>query len=118
MNKLFQSILNFVSSALSLCPVYRMGNKLAKVKPIEDIDNLSEKDKKRIALMRGNIRSGRMIMLVGLCCPILWISILTGQTGKTLIFNFFHSGTLFLIGAVQMRYYKVKLGEVLSVYKC
>jgi len=43
-------------------------------------------------------RQGAIIMVIGICCPIFWISLITGATTETLRFNAIHSGIIALIG--------------------
>ena len=43
-------------------------------------------------------RQGATIMVIGLCCPIFWISLIAGASADTLRFNAIHSGIFALIG--------------------
>ena len=47
-------------------------------------------------------KQGAIIMIVGICCPIFWISLITGASAETLRFNIIHSGIVAFIGLVIM----------------
>ena len=47
-------------------------------------------------------RQGAILMVIGLCCPIFWISLIAGASADTLRFNAMHSGIFALIGLVIM----------------
>ena len=47
-------------------------------------------------------KQGAIIMVVGICCPIFWISLITGASLATLRFNAIHSGIVALIGLAIM----------------
>ena len=43
-------------------------------------------------------KQGAIIMAVGICCPIFWISLISGASIATLRFNAIHSGLVALLG--------------------
>ena len=47
-------------------------------------------------------KQGATIMVIGLCCPIFWISLIAGASIETLRFNAIHSGIVALIGLAIM----------------
>lgn len=55
-----------------------------------------EKDKAEAALAQ--MRSGKGIAMIGALCPLLWMSILSGQSLGAIAFNFCHSMIYVAIG--------------------
>lgn len=56
----------------------------------------AEKDKANAIL--ASMRSGKGIALIGAFCPLLWLSILMGQSWGAILFNFCHSMLYVVIG--------------------
>lgn len=52
--------------------------------------------------MSGQIKAGRNIALLGICCPLFWTALLTGERGSALAFHAMHSGVVCLIGVAIM----------------
>ncbi|WP_087024946.1 hypothetical protein [Thaumasiovibrio subtropicus] len=52
--------------------------------------------------MPQSARSGFMIAMLGLFCPLFWIALFTGASGKELLFHATHSGLVISIGLVIM----------------
>ncbi len=48
------------------------------------------------------IQMGRNIALLGLFCPLFWISLLSGAEPSTIALHGIHSGVVFLIGAAML----------------
>lgn len=46
----------------------------------------------------GGIKTGRNIALVGVFCPIFWLSLFTGASGSVLLFDAIHSSIVIFIG--------------------
>lgn len=61
--------------------------------------------------LKSNIRIGYGIMLVGIFCPIFWISFLLGARGDELMFNAVHSGIVILFGLLYFATYRIQLGR-------
>ncbi len=52
------------------------------------------------------VKSGLGIALIGVFCPIFWISFFSGAQAETLYFNAAHSGLVILIGLMySVKYY-------------
>jgi hypothetical protein len=58
-----------------------------------------------------NIKIGYGIMLIGIFCPIFWISFLLGARGNELMFNAVHSGIVILFGLLYVTTYRIQLGR-------
>lgn len=59
----------------------------------EITDNITTKFKSRMIL-------GRNTMLVGIFCPIFWISLFAGASRGTILFNAFHSAIVIIVGII------------------
>jgi len=79
--------------------------RLVRGEPIIDKNRLN--DKEREILFR--IKLGQGIALVGVFCPIFWISLFSGARGEVLYFNAFHSGLVILFGLGFMLKYRIDL---------
>lgn len=88
---------NLISSVGSSCPytmLFKKAIRLLRGEPIIDKTRLS--DREHEILFR--IKLGKSIALVGVFCPIFWISLFSGARGEVLYFNAFHSGLVILFG--------------------
>jgi hypothetical protein len=47
-------------------------------------------------------KQGAIIMTIGICCPIFWVSLITGAKAETVRFNAIHSGVVALLGMIIM----------------
>ena len=47
-------------------------------------------------------KQGAIIMIIGILCPIFWISLFSGASAEVVRFNATHSGAVALIGMVIM----------------
>lgn len=47
-------------------------------------------------------KAGRNMALLGLCCPLFWIALFSGERGGTLAFHAMHSGLVCLMGIATM----------------
>jgi hypothetical protein len=52
----------------------------------------------KILKYRNGIKIGRNIMLIGVFCPFLWYSILSGKSEELIFLNMIHSGIFVGIG--------------------
>jgi len=59
--------------------------------------------------LTGNIKIGYGIMLIGVFCPIFWLSFLSGARGDELMFNAVHSGIVILLGLLYFATYWIQL---------
>ena len=47
-------------------------------------------------------KQGAIVMLLGICCPLFWVSLFRGASAAELRFNAIHSGIVALLGLVIM----------------
>lgn len=59
--------------------------------------------------LKSNIKIGYGIMLIGIFCPIFWLSYLSGARGDELMFNALHSFLVFLFGLAFVLIYRFQL---------
>ncbi|SHH32059.1 hypothetical protein [Ferrimonas marina] len=52
----------------------------------------------RTRSLPASARSGALITLLGLCCPLFWYALFTGASKAELILHAIHSGLVMLIG--------------------
>ena len=71
-----------------------------------------EKDKANAIL--ASMRSGKGIALIGAFCPLLWMSILMGQSWGAILFNFCHSMLYVIIGLFMYFGGKKKLVKMMN----
>lgn len=97
-------------SLISYCPYTMLAKKILRFlrgetgTPPDQITN-------RELHLKSNIRIGYGIMLVGIFCPIFWISLLLGARGDELMFNAVHSGIVILFGVLYFATYRILLGQ-------
>jgi len=60
--------------------------------------NASTKDKELISGIQGQMKTGKMLALVGTFCPLFWIALFSGQSTGAVLFNFCHSMLFVVIG--------------------
>lgn len=95
------------------CPYTIIGKKVIAIakgeKPLK-IKELKEKEQKLLQ----QIRTGRNIALIGVFCPIFWVSFLSGAPRNQVLFNLFHSSIVILIGIAVMIVGKINLKKILQ----
>ena len=69
-----------------------------KQKTEEFMKHASTKDKEQVAGIQSQMKTGRMIALIGTFCPLFWIALFTGQSTGAVLFNFCHSMLFVVIG--------------------
>ena len=62
--------------------------------------NTASNLKNKIQLYKTGIKTGRHISLIGVFCPFLWYSILSGASKDFIILNVIHSGIIAGIGLI------------------
>lgn len=93
--------LRFLTTLGSSCPYTIAGKKILQVlrgRPAEGAARVTDREMN----LWGRVRTGRNIALIGLFCPIFWVSLFTGVRGDQLYFNLVHSGVVVLIGVAVM----------------
>jgi hypothetical protein len=97
-------------SLISYCPYTMLAKKILRFlrgetgTPPDQITN-------RELHLKSNIKIGYGIMLVGIFCPIFWLSLLAGARGDELMFNAIHSFLVILFGLGFVIAYRIQLGR-------
>ncbi len=92
-----QGIRGFIGFLISCCPYTMLVKKILRFLRGET-GTLSEPLTNREIELKSNMKIGYGIMLVGVFCPIFWLSLLSGARGAELMFNAIHSFLVFLFG--------------------
>ena len=102
-NRTMRKIFRYCSSLGSYCP-YTIFAKKAIRFARGDYAKKDITDRERYLL--GHVKSGLGIALIGVFCPIFWLSLFSGAKAETLYFNAAHSGIVILIGCIySIKYY-------------
>jgi|GEM_PF-935915 hypothetical protein len=99
-----------LSYLISCCPYTMLAKKVLRLLRGET-GTLPDQITNREIHLKSNIRIGYGIMLVGIFCPIFWLSLLSGARGDELIFNAIHSFLVFLFGIGFVIAYRIQLGR-------
>lgn len=103
-----QGIRGFIGFLISCCPYTMIGRKIMQCLRDETGAPHNQLTNREIQL-KSNIKIGYGIMLVGIFCPIFWISFLSGARGNELMFNTVHSGIVILLGFLYFAIYRIHL---------
>ncbi len=109
-----KKVVNILSSVSSSCPyalLFKKAIRLLRGEPVIDKARLS--DRERDLLFR--IKLGQSIALVGIFCPIFWVSLFSGVRGEALYFNAGHSGLVILVGLGFILKYRIDLEKERSI---
>ncbi|QDO93905.1 hypothetical protein FNB79_07875 [Formosa sediminum] len=93
---MMKSFRQFFKSVVQACPYTHVGKRCINV-----VTRKSEKSTqipKNAAFFKAGMKTGRNIALVGVFCPFLWFSILSGGTKDFIILNAIHSGIIVCLG--------------------
>lgn len=93
-----QSLSNFFKSIVQACPYSLVGKKC--MNKFKSNPNTHKNSKNKTQLYKSGIKTGRNISLVGVFCPFLWYSILSGASKNFIVLNLIHSGIIVAIGLV------------------
>lgn len=105
----------FFIAVLLACPLYVWGKKvkLNKAKEKSELDKwlrtLKKQDKEKAGSILASMKSGKLILMLGSFCPLFWISLISGQDAKMILFNLAHSAIYILLGYYIMHKSKKKL---------
>jgi len=88
----------FFKSLVQACPYSLVGKKCIGI--LKDKPSTIKSLKIKTLLFKTGIKTGRNISLVGLFCPFLWYSILSGASKDFIIMNVIHSGIIVSLGLV------------------
>ena len=100
----------FFGSLFSYCPYTMLAKKILRFLRGETGTPANQITNREIHL-KSNIRIGYGIMLVGIFCPLFWLSLLAGARGDQLMFNAIHSFLVFLFGLGFVIVYRIQLGR-------
>ena len=103
-----QGLRGFISFLISCCPYTMLGKKVLQFLRGETGTPLEQNTNREIQL-QSTIKIGYGIMLIGIFCPIFWISFLSGARGNELMFNAVHSSLVFLFGLGFVIMYRIQL---------
>jgi hypothetical protein len=98
------------SYLISCCPYTMIAKKILRFLRSETGTPPNQLTNREIYL-KSNIRIGYGIILIGIFCPIFWISFLLGARGDELMFNAVHSGIVIMIGLLYFVTYRIQLGR-------
>ncbi|MFB9052485.1 hypothetical protein ACFFVB_05275 [Formosa undariae] len=87
---------HFFKSVVQACPYTLVGKTC--VDAIKGKSVTPKKTPKNSHLYKKGMQTGRNIALVGVFCPFLWYSILSGGSKDFIILNAIHSGIIVCIG--------------------
>ena len=98
-----RKIFRYCSSFGSYCPYTILAKKAIR---FARGDYAKEYTTDRERYLLGHVKSGLGIALIGVFCPIFWLSLFSGAKVETLYFNAAHSGIVILIGLIySTKYY-------------
>ncbi|MDD4136701.1 MAG: hypothetical protein PHT99_02255 [Methanoregula sp.] len=103
-------IRGFFGYLISCCPYTMLAKKILRFLRGETGMPPSQLTNREIHL-KSSIRIGYGIMLVGIFCPVFWLSLLAGARGDELMFNAIHSFLVFLFGVGFVIVYRIQLGR-------
>lgn len=104
MNNILRITGKIFQATLLTCPLYVWGRKGKKKKETDKAElekwlkTLKGKEKEKAALYCAKMKSGKFILMLGSFCPLFWMSLLSGQRGGALLFNFSHSLIYIILG--------------------
>lgn len=67
----------------------------------EFLNHANTKDKEQISGIQAQMKTGKLIALIGIFCPLFWIALFSGQSTGAVLFNFCHS-MLFVVFGLSM----------------
>jgi hypothetical protein len=91
-------MINIIKSIIKACPYSIAGKKCIEI--VKGKRGDKKKDNTKIETFKKGIKTGRNIVLIGVCCPFLWYSILSGSSKDLIIINLMHSGVIASLGFV------------------
>lgn len=105
-----RGIRGFFGNLISYCPYTMLAKKIFRFLRGETGTTPDQLTNREIHL-KSNIKIGYGIMLVGIFCPIFWLSLIAGARGDELMFNAIHSFLVFLFGLGFVIAYRIQLGR-------
>lgn len=90
---------NKVKRVLGYCPYCIVGKQVAdKVSSKKTAEKKSESVDNSEKRLIERMRTGRNVALIGVFCPIFWVSLFMGASGSVLLLNAIHSSIFIGIG--------------------
>lgn len=80
----------------------------------EFLKHAKGKDKEQAEGIQAQMKSGKMIALIGTFCPLFWIALFSGQSAGAVLFNFCHSMLFVLVGLFLYFKQKRKLLKIIE----
>jgi len=93
---------DFINSIVKACPYTLIGRKCVDVVKGKAKSHTNKNLNDRILSFKLGIKTGRNISLVGVFCPILWYSILSGSSKRFIELNLIHSAIIAGLGLLVM----------------
>jgi len=91
-------MINTIKSIVKACPYAIVGKKCTEI--VKGKKNDKKKDNTKMETFKKGTKTGRNIVLIGIFCPLLWYSILSGASKDLIIINLMHSGIIVTLGLV------------------
>ncbi|QXP71572.1 hypothetical protein H0I29_05675 [Polaribacter sp. R2A056_3_33] len=91
-------MIKFIKKIIKACPYSIMGKKC--IETLQGKKKDKKKNNTKIETLKKGIKTGRDIILIGIFCPLLWYSILSGASKDLIIINLMHSGVIVALGFV------------------
>jgi hypothetical protein len=103
-----KKVSSICSSIGSYCPYTMLGRRAIQyIKGNQEHSELDTTDREQYLMSK--VKSGLGISLIGVFCPIFWLSLISGAETETLYFNAAHSGIVILIGVIYATKYYIDL---------
>jgi Na+/melibiose symporter-like transporter len=80
----------------------------------EFLKHANGKDKEQVSGIQSQMKTGKIIALIGLFCPLFWIALFSGQSAGAVLFNFCHSMLFVILGLFMYFTKKRKLLEMIE----
>ena len=109
--------MNFIKSIINVCPYSIAGKKCIEV--VKRNKHVKKSVTSKIQNLNNGIKTGRNMLLVGVFCPFLWYSILSGCSKDFIILNLIHSGIIVGLGVliIAINYLRILHSRSISVKK-
>ncbi|HWS22545.1 MAG TPA: hypothetical protein VN227_07895 [Methanoregula sp.] len=103
-----QGVRGFIGYLISCCPYTILSKKILRFL-LGETGKSHEPLTNREHYLKSQIKIGYGIMLIGVFCPIFWISFLSGARGNELWLNTVHSLIVILFGFLYFAVYQIQL---------
>ena len=91
-------MINTIKSIIKACPYSIVGKKCIEI--VKNKKHDQTKANNKMETFKKGIKTGRNIVLIGIFCPLLWYSILSGSSKDLICINLMHSGVIASLGFV------------------